>query len=61
MNALKAVEAPPDTPQRALEVGREAMRQNLLLGELRLALEPHQDLLLRALSLYRTPFTLDGV
>ena len=59
--ALEAVKAPPETPEEATEVVLEAMRQNLLFTALREQLTPEQDRLLRAASLYRVPFTADGL
>ena len=59
--ALEVVKAPPGTLEEATEVVLEAMRQNLLFTALRGQLTPEQDRLLRAASLYRVPFTADGL
>ena len=61
MAALEAVQTPLGTPEEATEVVLEAMRQNLLFTALRGQLTPEQDRLLRAASLYRVPFTADGL
>lgn len=59
--ALRRIEAPPDTPEAAVEVVLEAMRQNLLLGRLVAELPPlHQTLLFRAAA-FRVPVTIDGL
>ncbi len=58
--ALESVEAPSDTPEGAVAVVTEAMRQNLLFKELRAQLTMDQDRLLRAASLYRVPVNSDG-
>ncbi len=56
-----------DDPQQsaelltALETVREAMRENLLFDRLRAQLSAEQDYLLRAVSLYRVPVTIDGL
>lgn len=59
--ALAAQQAPPDTPEVAVDVVLQGMRQNLLFGELRTQLTPAQDHLLRAASHYRIPVTEDGL
>ena len=58
--ALESVIAPSDTPEGAVAVVTEAMRQNLLFKELRAQLTKEQDRLLRAASLYRVPVNSDG-
>ena len=59
--ALEAMAAPANTPENAMDVVLEAMRQNLLLTELRRQLTPGQDHLLRAACLYRVPVNADGL
>jgi hypothetical protein len=61
LQALKAIEVPPETPDAAVQVVLEAMRQNLLLENLRQALTPAQDRLLRAATYYRVPVHDDGL
>jgi tetratricopeptide (TPR) repeat protein len=61
VEALKKVEAPPETPEDAIRVVLDAMRQNLLLSSLREHLTDEQDRLLRSLSLYRVPVNYDGL
>lgn len=59
--ALAAQQAPPDTPEAALAVVLEALRQNLLFERVRAQLTLAQDWLLRAATLYRVPVTEDGL
>ena len=59
--ALEGMAAPANTLANAIDVVLEAMRQNLLLTELRRQLTPAQDRLLRAACLYRVPINADGL
>ncbi|KAF5417184.1 MAG: Photosystem I assembly protein Ycf3 [Candidatus Methanogaster sp.] len=61
VKALEKVEAPPETPEDAIRVVLDAMRQNLLLSAIREHLTGEQDRLLRSLSLYRVPVNYDGL
>ncbi len=61
VEALENVEAPPGTPEEAVGVVLEALRQNLLFSRLRAQLTAGQDRLLRAASLYRVPVSVDGL
>lgn len=59
--SLDRLAAPPGTPREVTAVVAEAMRQNLLLGQLLEQLTPSQKHLLRAASHYRVPVNADGL
>ncbi len=61
VEALENVETPPGTPEEAVAVVLEALRQNLLFSQLRSQLAAGQDRLLRAATLYRVPVSADGL
>jgi tetratricopeptide (TPR) repeat protein len=61
LKKLEQVEAPADTPEKALEVVKDAMRENILFSAVRAQLSPEQDRLLKACTLYRVPVTEDGL
>ncbi|MAG93532.1 MAG: hypothetical protein CMJ48_07265, partial [Planctomycetaceae bacterium] len=59
--ALQRVDVAPETPERTIDVVREAMRHNLLLERLAASLPPTARRLLERATLYRTAVIEDGL